>query len=107
MFFEFVPNQFMNYVYPMLIKLLAKRYLCTTIGIRMNSKQVLALLISIFCLDSLAFGYLDPGSGSYILQMLVAGLLGSVYAIKLYWAKIVNFFKGKSESDDDLLQDDE
>jgi len=34
------------------------------------------------------FAYIDPGSGSYFLQILVAGLLGLLYSIKLYWARI-------------------
>jgi hypothetical protein len=37
--------------------------------------------------------------------MLIAGILGSLYAIKLYWAKIVNFFKGKSSEEDDSLEE--
>jgi hypothetical protein len=37
--------------------------------------------------------------------MLIAGILGSLYAIKLYWAKIVNFFKGNSSTEDDSLED--
>jgi hypothetical protein len=31
--------------------------------------------------------YLDPGSGSFILQILLAALLGGAYAIKVYWKK--------------------
>ena len=43
--------------------------------------------------------YLDPGSGSYIFQILLAGLVGFLFAIKLYWGKIISFFKrDKSES---------
>ena len=36
--------------------------------------------------------YLDPGSGSFIIQMLLAGLLGIAVAIRIYWKKIVAFF---------------
>ena len=32
--------------------------------------------------------YLDPGSGSYLLQLLLAALLGSAFLIKTYWKKI-------------------
>lgn len=47
--------------------------------------------------------YLDPGSGSFIIQMLLAGLLGIAVAIRIYWKKIVAFFnrrKGGSVQDD-------
>lgn len=37
--------------------------------------------------------YLDPGSGSFILQLLIAALLGAGLAIKIYWRKLVAFFK--------------
>ena len=40
--------------------------------------------------------YLDPGSGSFIIQMLLAGLLGIGVAVRIYWKKIVAFFnKGR------------
>jgi len=35
-----------------------------------------------------AFAYLDPGSGSVIIQMLVGTLVGAGIALKLYWQKI-------------------
>ncbi len=36
--------------------------------------------------------YLDPGSGSYILQLLLAAVLGGTFAIKIYWKRIRAFF---------------
>lgn len=36
--------------------------------------------------------YIDPGSGSLIFQIILAGFLGGVYAVKLYWKKIKDFF---------------
>lgn len=35
--------------------------------------------------------YLDPGSGSYLLQLLIAGALGVLLAIRIYWTRIKNF----------------
>lgn len=37
--------------------------------------------------------YLDPGSGSFIIQMLLAGLVGIAVAVRIYWKKIVKFFQ--------------
>ncbi len=37
--------------------------------------------------------YLDPGSGSFLIQILLAGLLGIGVAVRIYWKKIVSFFK--------------
>lgn len=41
-----------------------------------------------------AQAYVDPGTGSYVLQLLIAGLLGALFALKVFWYKIVRFFKG-------------
>ena len=55
------------------------------------------------------FMYLDPGSGSFIIQMLLAGFLGIAVALKIYWKKIVKFFKknksGKVQDELDELDE--
>jgi len=43
-------------------------------------------------LASRDFAYLDPGSGSFIIQLVIATVLGSLFIIKGYWKKIVAFF---------------
>lgn len=43
--------------------------------------------------------YLDPGSGSILLQVLVAGLLGGAFIVKSYWKKIKTLFTGKKDTD--------
>jgi hypothetical protein len=35
-----------------------------------------------------AYAYLDPGTGSYMLQLLVGVLIGAAFAIRFYWKKI-------------------
>jgi hypothetical protein len=44
--------------------------------------------------------YVDPGSGSFILQALVATLAGAAVAINAYWVKIKGLF-GRGTPDDD------
>ena len=39
-----------------------------------------------------AHAYIDPGTGSYVLQLILAGLFGAFYAIKTYWGGIKAFF---------------
>jgi hypothetical protein len=36
--------------------------------------------------------YLDPGSGSYLIQLLAAGLLGGLFVLRLSWGRIRAFF---------------
>jgi len=50
--------------------------------------------------------YLDPGSGSFIIQMLLAGSLGIAVAIRIYWKKILAFFnKRKGGAIEDQLDE--
>lgn len=39
-----------------------------------------------------AFAYLDPGSGSAIVQVILGGLAGVAVAFKLFWQRIKLFF---------------
>lgn len=38
-----------------------------------------------------ANAYLDPGTGSYLIQMVIAALLGASFAIKNFWMRIKSF----------------
>ncbi|MBA4419962.1 MAG: hypothetical protein C0391_02330 [Anaerolinea sp.] len=58
---------------------------------------------------SAKLAYLDPGSGSYLIQILIAALLGSAFVVKSFWNQIKNFFTGlfggkKEESKDEQLK---
>ncbi|HLX93421.1 MAG TPA: hypothetical protein VKR32_17175 [Puia sp.] len=37
--------------------------------------------------------YVDPGSGSYLVQLIIAGFLGVLFYFKSLWWKIKAFFK--------------
>ncbi|MCG9966648.1 hypothetical protein L9W92_01075 [Pelotomaculum terephthalicicum JT] len=49
----------------------------------------------LIALPQYAFAYVDPGTGSYILQILLAGIIGIPFIIKSKWNKIISFFKNK------------
>lgn len=52
-----------------------------------------------------AMAYLDPGTGSLALQMLVAGALTAAASIKIFWARIKDVFRrmlGKSQPRPDI-----
>ena len=40
----------------------------------------------------LTFLYIDPGSGSYLLQAIIAAVLGALFYFKNIWFKIKSFF---------------
>lgn len=59
-----------------------------------------------------AFGYLDPGSGSALLQGILAALAAIGLTLKLYWHRLARFLgikkEPKSEFDvDSLMESDE
>lgn len=39
--------------------------------------------------------YLDPGSGSLLIQLLIAAVLGAGVAVRIYWGKLKALFTGK------------
>ena len=41
-----------------------------------------------------AFAYLDPGTGSIILQGIIATVAGMLVAGRLYWQRVKTFFAG-------------
>lgn len=58
--------------------------------------------MKIFCLLSIililavanqAHAYIDPGSGSYMLQILLAFIFGALASIKMFWLNIKEFFR--------------
>ncbi|HUT32490.1 MAG TPA: hypothetical protein VNE39_03335 [Planctomycetota bacterium] len=61
---------------------------------------IAALVLAFLSAPRDAYAYLDPGTGSLILQFVIAGLVGSAFAIKLFWRRIVGLFrKRRSEPD--------
>ncbi len=39
-----------------------------------------------------AHAYVDPGTGSYIFQIIVAALFGGLFMLRIFWARITGFF---------------
>jgi len=43
----------------------------------------------------IVLAYIDPGTGSYLIQLLIASILGGLFALKTYWRKLLIFFANK------------
>lgn len=52
------------------------------------------LFIYLILMTKNAFAYIDPGTGSYVIQIVLAVLFGSLFMLKTYW-KMVKVFLGK------------
>ena len=67
----------------------------------MKKSLVLSIIfLSAFSLSTPAYAYLDPGTGSIVLQLLLGGTAGALMVGRLYWDKIKGFFGTRSEADD-------
>ena len=48
-----------------------------------------------------AHAYLDPGSGSYLIQIVVAFLAGTGYFLKANWSKVKDIFLKREQKKTD------
>jgi len=59
-----------------------------------RSIRLLAIILLLeLIITSDVYGYIDPGTGSYILQMLIAAMLGILFSVKIFWTRIKAFLK--------------
>ena len=66
-------------------------------------RTLLSVLIAV-CLAFTALpahAYLDPASGSLLLQMILGGVAGIALAVKLYWHRLLAFFGAKKSPEDE------
>jgi hypothetical protein len=56
----------------------------------MGKQMALAVLVVVQCLVVIdaAHAYVDPGSGSMLLQLLLGGVAGAVVLVKYYWHRL-------------------
>ncbi|MDY6913383.1 MAG: hypothetical protein SVT52_02855 [Planctomycetota bacterium] len=40
-----------------------------------------------------AYGYIDPGTGSFVIQVLLGTALGCLLAVKMFWRQLKGFVK--------------
>lgn len=66
---------------------------------------IAALMVGIG--TSSAYAYLDPGTGSIALQVLLGGFAGIALAGRLYWNKLLSFFGLKREPQERKFPDPE
>ena len=69
----------------------------------MDTVLIVCSLVIVLCFGFplSAHAYLDPGTGSYIFQLLIAGLVGVGFVVKLYWKRIRSFFTGGVSQDEE------
>ncbi len=74
--------------------------------LRTHPKKSLVLFLTLICLLGWTpdvHAYFDPGTGSMVLHLLIASLLGFLFTLKIYWGKFKSFVKnlvGKNNTND-------
>ena len=80
-----------------------------------KKQKLILILVSITALwflllsTSPTYAYLDPGSGSMMLQVLLGGVAALVVILKLYWRRVLTLFgidkKKKEDPESDSMSD--
>jgi hypothetical protein len=76
-----------------------------TKGIRLKSTMrspgfLLTLIVLTVIVVPPAHAYIDPGTGSMIIQVLIAVVVGGAFAVKMSWKKLSAFLRRLFRKDD-------
>ena len=74
---------------------------CNLIGM---FERISIILFIIMVTESSAHAYIDPGTGSVVLQLIAAIAFAALITIKQWGRYIVNLFKRKPKVDDDAQE---
>lgn len=58
-----------------------------------NLKEIILVIIFFFCNISNAHAYIDPGTGSIILQAILALIAGTAVTISIWWGNLKAFIR--------------
>lgn len=50
--------------------------------------KLIGILFFLLFLESTAYGYIDPGAGSVLIQLVLGGFGGLLVVVRLYWNDI-------------------
>ena len=65
--------------------------------LELPSSRVLGLSLLCIAISSPAYGYIDPGTGSLIIQGVIGAIAAIGVTLKLYWHKLKLFFSRRDE----------
>jgi hypothetical protein len=66
----------------------------------MNAISMLLLVgVLVAAFERPAHAYLDPGSGSMLMQLLLGGVAGVAVIVKLYWRGLLSFLRIRPRDD--------
>ncbi len=56
-------------------------------------------LLHVFTISD-AYAYIDPGSGSLVIQIIIGALVGVGITVKIYWYRLKGFISNINKKDD-------
>jgi hypothetical protein len=68
----------------------------------MRSRAINVLMLAFalaMLLTGRAHAYLDPGTGSIVLQGLIGAAVGGLFVVKMQWARIKGWLSSKQDTD--------
>ena len=72
-------------------------------------RDMAGIVFGLVCVGMLmpsdALAYIDPGTGSMILQLLLGGVAGALLIGKMYWQKLLAFFRPDSKASQDEAEE--
>ena len=67
-------------------------------------KILISSFVFVILFSNNAFAYLDPGTGSIILQAILGAIAAGATWCSIYWQKVKNFFSKKTKKNDEDIK---
>ena len=66
-------------------------------------RWIILVLLAMTLIPTAALAYIDPGTGSFIIQGIIGGVVCGAFAVKLFWKRIKAAVTGQPlEEDEDI-----
>ncbi|MGB5354347.1 MAG: hypothetical protein WBN32_12105 [Woeseia sp.] len=65
--------------------------------VKINRRPLATLACAALLLSGDAFAYIDPGTGTLLIQWLFGIVMASFAALNIYWDRVKTYFYGKSQ----------
>jgi hypothetical protein len=72
----------------------------------MKKAPLLLVLYLVWVSERQVHAYLDPGSGSMLVQLLLGGVAGAAVIVKLGWQRFRGLFGGGARPKDEIKADE-
>jgi hypothetical protein len=62
-------------------------------GIKMKNYYLIFITVVVLFSSQNSYGYLDAGTGSYFIQIVIGFIAAGIFSLKLFWKRILSIFK--------------